>query len=155
MIDTSLVYIEHQGCYLMLHRIKKEKDVNKDKWIGIGGKFLPDEMPIECALRETMEETGLTLIDPRYCGIVDFKSEGWPEERMHLFHAERFEGTLKECDEGTLEWVPIAKMNDLPQWAGDRIFLRLLQEKVPFFHLKLAYQGDTLVAAILNEKSLL
>ena len=77
MIDTSLVYIEHQGCYLMLHRIKKEKDVNKDKWIGIGGKFLPDETPLQCALRETLEETGLTLIEPQYCGIVDFKSEGF------------------------------------------------------------------------------
>ena len=155
MIDTSLVYIEHQGCYLMLHRIKKEKDVNKDKWIGIGGKFLPDETPFQCALRETLEETGLTLIDPQYCGIVDFKSEGWPEERMHLLWADRFEGALKDCDEGTLEWVPIAKMDELPQWEGDRIFLRLMQKKAPFFHLELAYQGDTLVKAILNKKSLL
>ncbi len=155
MIDTSLVYIEHQGCYLMLHRIKKEKDVNKDKWIGIGGKFLPEETPLQCALRETMEETGLTLLNPKYCGMIDFKSEGWPEERMHLFWSDRFEGELKECDEGTLEWVPIAKMDTLPQWEGDRIFLKLMQEKEPFFHLELAYQGDTLVKAILNKKSLL
>ena len=154
MIDTSLVYIEHQGCYLMLHRIKKEKDVNKDKWIGIGGKFLPEETPLQCALRETMEETGLTLLNPKYCGMIDFKSEGWPEERMHLFWADRFEGELKECDEGTLEWVPIEKMEDLPQWEGDRIFLKLMQQKEPFFHLELAYQGDTLVKAILNKKGL-
>lgn len=155
MIDTSLVYIEYQGCYLMLHRVKKEKDVNKDKWIGIGGKFLPEETPLQCALRETMEETGLTLLDPKYCGMIDFKSEGWPEERMHLFWADRFEGELKECDEGTLEWVPIEKMDDLPQWEGDRIFLKLMQQKEPFFHLELAYQGDRLVKAILNKKSLL
>jgi 8-oxo-dGTP diphosphatase len=155
MIQTSLIYIEQEDCYLLLHRIKKEKDVNKDKWIGVGGKFLPDETPLECALREAKEETGLDLIEPEYRGIVDFKSTDWPEERMHLFWANRFEGALKECEEGQLEWVPKSRMNDLPQWEGDRIFLRLLAQNVPFFHLELAYEGDTLVKAVLDGKSAL
>ena len=155
MIDTSLIYIEQEGCYLLLHRIKKERDVNKDKWIGVGGKFLPGETPEQCAIRETQEETGLTLIAPQYRGIVDFKSIGWPEERMHLFWADRFTGTLKECEEGTLEWVPKQKVKELPQWEGDRIFLRLLEEGEPFFHLELSYEGDNLVKAILNKKALI
>ncbi len=155
MIDTSLIYIEQEGCYLLLHRIKKEKDVNKDKWIGVGGKFLPDETPLQCALRETLEETGLQLIEPEYRGIVDFKSTGWPEERMHLFWADRFSGTLKDCEEGVLEWVEKEKVHALPQWEGDRIFLKLLEERAPFFHLELAYEGDRLVKVILDKKTLL
>ncbi len=155
MIDTSLIYIEQKGCYLLLHRIKKEKDVNKDKWIGVGGKFLPDETPLQCALREAFEETGLRLIEPEYRGIVDFKSVGWPEERMHLFWADRFDGTLKDCEEGVLEWVEKEKVHALPQWEGDKIFLKLLEERAPFFHLELAYEGDRLVKAILNKKALI
>ncbi len=155
MIDTSLIYIEQEGCYLLLHRVKKEKDVNKDKWIGVGGKFLPDETPLQCALREALEETGLQLIEPEYRGIVDFKSTGWPEERMHLFWADRFCGTLKDCEEGVLEWVEKEKVHALPQWEGDRIFLKLLEERAPFFHLELAYEGDRLVKVILDKKTLL
>lgn len=152
MIETSLIYIEHQGCYLFLHRVKKEKDVNKDKWIGVGGKFLPQETPLQCALREAEEETGLRLLEPEYRGIVDFSCAGWPDERMHLFWADRFEGDLKECDEGDLQWIPKEQVKELPQWEGDRIFLRLLEEKTPFFHLELGYEGDTLIKAILDGK---
>jgi len=148
MIDTSLIYIEKDGCYLMLHRIKKERDVNKDKWVGVGGKFLPNETPLECALRETYEETGLTLIEPEYRGVVDFSCTGWPDERMHLFWADRFSGSLKDCEEGVLEWVPIRKVNhDLPQWEGDRLFLQKLQQNAPFFRMKLVYEGDRLIEA--------
>jgi 8-oxo-dGTP diphosphatase len=155
MIETSLIYIEKKGCYLFLHRIKKKKDVNKDKWIGVGGKFLPGETPLQCALREAEEETGLRLLEPEYRGIVDFSCTGWPDERMHLFWTDRFEGDLKECDEGDLQWIPKEKVQDLPQWEGDRIFLRLLEENAPFFHLKLAYEGNTLVEAVLDGKSAL
>ncbi len=147
MIETSLIYIEKDGCYLMLHRVKKEQDVNRDKWIGVGGKRMPNESPLACALREAAEETGLTLIEPEYRGIVDFSCVGWPDERMHLFWADRFSGTLKECDEGVLEWVPISKVHTLPQWEGDRIFLEKLRQRAPFFHLKLVYEGDRLLEA--------
>ena len=154
MLNTTLCYIERDGHYLMLHRVKKVNDINHDKWIGIGGKFEDKESPEECLLREVREETGLTLTEYRYRGIVTFVSDRYETEYMHLFTADRFEGTLIDCDEGTLEWVPKEKVPDLPTWAGDRIFLRLLTEDVPFFSLKLAYEGDTLVRAVLNGKEL-
>ena len=148
--QTTLCYIENEGCYLMLHRVKKEQDENKDKWIGIGGKFEEGESPEECVLREAKEETGLILTDYKYRGIVTFVSDVWPCEYMHLFTATGFEGELKECDEGVLEWLPKDKLYDLPMWAGDRIFLELLDKDVPFFSLKLVYEGERLVYAALD-----
>lgn len=150
MLDTTLCYIVRDGKFLMLHRIKKAVDVNKDKWVGIGGKFLPGETPEACARREILEETGLSVGAIDYRGTVDFRCPGWPEERMHLFWIEDFSGTLKDCDEGVLEWIDQDQMDALPQWEGDRIFFRLLMEKAPFFHLALDYEGDTLVSAVLN-----
>ena len=154
MKNTTLCYIEKEGCYLLLHRIKKENDLNKDKWIGIGGKFEENESPEECLLREAKEETGLTLTDYRYCGIVTFVSDIWEGEYMHLFHATGFEGDLIDCDEGTLEWVDKETFSALPQWEGDRIFLSLMEQKIPFFSLKLCYEGDRLVYSALNGKEL-
>ena len=150
MKNTTLCYIERGGAYLMLHRVKKQQDMNRDKWIGIGGKFEENESPEDCLLREVREETGLTLTGWRYCGIVTFVSDRYEGEYMHLFHASEFTGTLRECDEGVLEWVPLAEFARLPQWEGDRIFLRLMQEKTPFFSLKLCYAGERLTAAVLN-----
>ena len=152
--QTTLCYIENEGCYLMLHRIKKEQDENKDKWIGIGGKFEEGESPEECVLREAKEETGLTLTDYKYRGIVTFVSDVWPCEYMHLFTATEFVGELKDCDEGVLEWLPKDKLYGLPMWAGDRIFLELLDKNVPFFSLKLVYEGERLVCAALDGKTL-
>lgn len=153
-INTTLCYIEQDGNYLMLHRIKKEHDVNRDKWIGIGGKFEDRESPEDCVLREVKEETGLTLTRFEYRGIVTFVSDRYETEYMHLFWADGFTGKIKECDEGQLEWLPKESLNELPHWEGDEIFLRLLEEKVPFFSLKLCYQGDTLLSAVLNGKPL-
>ena len=150
MKNTSLCYIERNGRYLMLHRIKKEHDENRDKWIGIGGKFEPGESPEDCVLRETLEETGLRLTNYRYCGIITFVSDRWETEYMHLFHATGFTGTPRECDEGQLEWIEKERVLLLPQWAGDRIFLDLMQKNVPFFSLKLRYEGETLAEAVLN-----
>ena len=151
MKNTTLCYSEQAGCYLLLHRIKKEKDVNKDKWVGIGGKFEENESPEDCLLREVQEETGLELKTWRYCGIVTFVSDLWEGEYMHLFHADGFDGTLREdCDEGVLEWVSFAQFDRLPQWAGDRIFLDLMKKKRPFFSLKLRYEGENLAEAALN-----
>lgn len=154
MKNTTLCYIEKDDCYLLLHRIKKENDLNRDKWIGIGGKFEEDESPEECLLREAKEETGLTLTDFRYCGIVTFVSDKWEGEYMHLFHATGFAGTLRDCDEGKLEWVEKERFAALLQWEGDKIFLRLMEEQVPFFSLKLCYEGDKLVYTALNGKPL-
>lgn len=154
MKQTTLCYIEKDGCYLMLHRIKKENDENKDKWIGIGGKFEDKESPEDCVLREVLEETGLTLTSYRYRGLVTFVSDRWPTEYMHLFHADGFCGQLKTCDEGDLQWLSKEQLYSLPMWEGDRIFLDLLEQDVPFFSLKLVYEGETLVSAVLNGKSI-
>ena len=155
MINTSLCYITRGNDVLMLHRVKKEKDVNKDKWIGIGGKFEADESPDECLLREALEETGLTLTQWKCRGIVTFlTNEPYDGEYMYLFTADAFEGTLKDCDEGRLQWVSREFLSTLPKWEGDEIFLKLLWEDAPFFLLKLRYEGNTLAEAVLNGKPL-
>ena len=150
MMNPTLCYIEQNDTYLMLHRIKKKNDVNQDKWIGVGGKFEARESPEECVCREALEETGLTLHRPEYRGLVTFVSDKWETEYMHLFLARDFSGSLVECDEGTLEWVPKSRLEELNLWEGDYIFLNLLEDQVPFFSLKLVYQGDTLTQAVLN-----
>lgn len=154
MKQTSLCYLVQGDSVLMLHRVKKQNDENHDKWIGVGGKFEEGESPEDCALREVREETGLTLTDYAYRGIVTFVSDRWPCEQMHLFTADRWTGQLRECDEGVLEWLPRESLMALPMWAGDRIFLELLWQEVPFFSLKLVYAGETLTAAVLNGKPL-
>ena len=155
MIQSTLCYIENdRGQYLMLHRVKKENDANHDKWIGIGGKFEDGESPEECVLRETREETGLTLTDYRYRGLVTFVSDRWETEYMHLFTATGYTGAIHECNEGVLEWIGKAELLALPQWEGDRIFLRLLDQDVPFFSLKLRYEGEKLRQAVLNGEEL-
>lgn len=153
MRNTTLCYV-HNGCgqTLLIHRIKKENDLNHDKWIGVGGKFEDKESPEECLIREVKEETGLTLTSYRYRGVVTFVSDVWETEYMHLFTADGFTGELSRCDEGVLEWVDDDKVADLPTWEGDRIFLRLLDEDVPFFSLKLEYTGENLTYASLNGK---
>lgn len=134
----------------MLHRIKKENDLNHDKWIGIGGKFEDKESPEDCLLREALEETGLTLTGYRCRGVVTFVSDRWATEYMHLFTADGFTGTLKDCDEGVLEWIPKDQLLKIPHWEGDEIFLNLIWQDAPFFSLKVCYEGDRLVRAVLN-----
>ena len=153
MLQTTLCYLDIGDRTLMLHRVKKKNDVNHDKWIGVGGKFEPGESPEECMLREFREETGLTLTKWAYRGIVTFVSEAWCEY-MHLFTATAYEGELRECDEGTLEWVSWESITDLPIWEGDKIFLRLLRERETFFSLKLVYEGEKLVRAALDGKEM-
>ena len=154
MRNTTLCYLERGRDYLMLHRVKKELDENKDKWIGIGGKFEEGESPEDCLLREVREETGLTLTSWRYRGIVTFVSDEWGTEYMHLFTADAWEGALRQdCDEGELEWIDREKLLSLPIWEGDKIFLRLLDQDTPFFSLKLRYAGDRLAEAVLNGKT--
>ena len=150
MKQTTLCYLERDGQYLMLHRVKKQHDENHDKWIGVGGKFEDKESPEDCVRREVLEETGLTLTKFRYCGLVTFVSDIYPTEYMHLFHATGFTGTPKECDEGELAWIKKSELLKLRLWEGDKIFQRLLDTDEPFFSLKLKYEGDTLVLAQLN-----
>lgn len=154
MRNTTLCHIEKDGCYLMLHRIKKENDLNRDKWVGIGGKFEDKESPEECNLREVYEETGLTLKGAEYRGIITFVSDKWETEYMHIFYSDSFSGEVKDCDEGVLEWVKKERLFSMPIWEGDKIFLRLLEENAPFFSLKLEYKGDILLKAVLNGKIL-
>ena len=155
MLNTTLCYIRRGEDYLMLHRIKKEHDLNRDKWIGIGGKFEDKESPEDCLLREVREETGLILTRYRYRGIITFVSDRWPTEYMHLFTADGFSGALRECDEGVLEWLPRGRLLELPHWEGDAIFLKLIEDDgQPFFSLKLRYEGETLAEAVLDGKHL-
>ena len=152
---TTLCYMERGGEYLMLHRTKKENDENRDKWIGVGGKFEPGESPEDCLRREVREETGLTLTRWRYRGLVTFISDVWPCEYMHLFTATGWTGRIREdCDEGVLEWIHRDRLAALPQWEGDRIFLELLRREVPFFSLKLRYEGERLAYAALNGREM-
>lgn len=150
MHNSTLCYVLRGNDVLMLHRVKKRNDINKDKWIGIGGKFEPEEAPDECLLREAKEETGLTLTFWRCRGIVTFLAEGGEGEYMYLFTADGFEGELTDCDEGDLQWVSREFVSSLPTWEGDKIFLELLWKDAPFFLLTLRYRGDTLTEAVLN-----
>ncbi len=151
MKHTTLCYIEKDGAYLMMHRVKKQNDENKDKWVGIGGKLEAGESPFDCARREIAEETGIIPNDLRYRGIITFVSDLYGTEYMHLFTADGYTGTLAAiCDEGNLEWVEKARIHTLPIWEGDKIFLSLLDTEPRFFSLKLTYKGDTLIDSVLE-----
>ena len=153
-VNSTLVYIERDGKYLMLHRTKKDNDLNHDKWIGVGGKFEDGEAPEDCALREAREETGLTLTRWRYRGVVTFVSDVYGTEYMHLFTADAWTGEIRDCDEGELDWIEKSRLLSLKLWEGDKLFLRLLDSDEPFFSLKLRYEGETLAFAQLNGKAI-
>ena len=156
MLNTTLCYITRGDEVLMLHRTKKENDLNKDKWIGLGGKFEANESPDDCLLREIYEETGLTLENWKCHGVITFLTDReWEGEYMYLFSADRFSGELKDCDEGDLQWVSRNFLDQLPKWEGDKIFLDLMWSNAPFFLLKLRYSGDRLVEAVLDGKPIL
>ncbi len=151
MKHTTVCYIEKDDSYLMLHRIKKEADENKDKWIGIGGKLEAGESPFECVRREVFEEVGLTLNSLRYAGFITFVSNVFGTEYMHLFHCNDFSGTPDEnCAEGVPSWVKKSDIPKLPIWEGDKIFLELLEKERRFFSLKFEYNGDKLISHTLE-----
>lgn len=155
---TTLCYIEKDEKYLMLHRVLKKNDINKDKWIGVGGHFERGESPEDCLLREVKEETGLTLTSYRFRGLITFtfSSQGreTDTEYMCLYTANGYEGELISCSEGNLEWVNKKDIFSLKLWEGDKIFFRLLQEERQFFSLKLVYQDDELREAVLDGEKL-
>lgn len=156
MRSTTLCYLENdRGEYLMLHRIKKKNDINHDKWVGVGGKFEGEESPDECLLREVREETGVALTRYRFRGVITFRFDGGEGEFMYLFTADRWTGEfLRDCDEGTLEWVPKDRAAELPVWEGDKIFFRLLEREQPPFLLTVDYEGDRLTRAVLDGQEL-
>ena len=151
---TTLCYLERGERYLMLYRNRKPHDPNAGKWIGIGGGIEPGETPLECLLREAREETNLALIQPRYRGLVHFRSDTAEDEEMYLFTCGEWTGELSDCPEGELHWIDKAELFRLTMWAGDRIFLKLLDEGRSGFDLTLRYSGDRLVGAELDGKSL-
>lgn len=154
MKNTTLIYIEKDEKTLLLHRTKKKNDLNHDLWVGIGGHCEEGESPEDCALREAKEETGLTLTEYKYRGVVTFVSDKYEGEYMHLFTSSDFVGDIIECDEGDLEWIENERVLSLPAWEGDRIFLELLRKDEPFFSLKLVYKGSNLSEAVLNGKKI-
>ncbi|MFM9412831.1 NUDIX hydrolase [Peptococcus simiae] len=148
---TTLCYLKYEDDVLMLYRNKKDHDVNRGKWIGVGGKFLPGESPDECARREIREETGLVPETLAYRGIVTFCYDEAPPEYMHVYLGTVDSRDLTPCDEGTLRWVPEEEVPALALWPGDRLFLPLaLDEEGPAFSMKLVYKDDILVQAALN-----
>ena len=151
---TTLCYIERDDSYLKMHRVNKENDINKNKWIGVGGHFEESETPEECLLREVREETGLELTSWKLRGIITFSTDIYPTEYMFLYTADGYTGEMIECNEGNLEWVKKADVYDLPIWEGDKVFFKLLEEQEEFFSLKLRYEGDKLVETVLNGKEL-
>ena len=148
---STLCYIKRDDSILMLHRVKKKNDINKGKWIGVGGHFEDGESPEECLIREVLEETGLKLASYKFRAIITFIYDKDITEYMHLYTADEFFGEMIECDEGNLSWVPKSKLLDLELWDGDKIFLKLLDERDDFFYLKLIYdKNDNLVEAVLD-----
>jgi len=147
MILTTECYIQKDGQTLMLYRNKKEHDINKGKYIGVGGKFEPGESPEECLLREVKEEAGVTLTDFRLRGLVTFVMLDGSSEPIYMFvfTANGFTGEITECDEGELRWVDTDKLFTLGLWEGDKLFWRWLLEDERFFSAKFVYNGDVLV----------
>ena len=152
---TTLCYLEQDGKWLMMHRIKKEHDVNRDKWIGVGGHAEAYESPEDCLLREVEEETGLRLTSYRFRGLVTFVLLGEETQYMCLYTADRWEGKMAEtCREGVLEWVEKERVPSMNLWVGDLVFFRLLQLDYPFFSLKLTYDKDELAECVLDGRPL-
>lgn len=142
MIRSTLVYLIRNGQWLMLLRNRKEHDVNHGKWIGVGGKSLPGETQEECAIRETLEETGY-LCTPEYRGRLQFRYEGEESEDISVYTSQRFTGTFHDTEEGTLAWIDEDRILDLELWPGDRLFLeRILKGKTGIFSYILEYDSS-------------
>lgn len=155
MKKTTLCYISVGDKLLMLHRTKKKNDENAEKYIGLGGHFLPGETPLQCVRREVSEESGLLPDDYAYRGVVHFSSDIYDDEEMHLFTASVPEAArFADCDEGDLCLISENDLLSLKMWEGDLIFLSLLFDGADFFDLSLVYRGEKLISAELNGQEL-
>ena len=155
-IKTSLCYIEKDGKYLMLYRNKKKEDPNGGKWIGVGGKFEEGETPFECVKREVLEETGIVLNSAHFYGVIEFRSDGWPDEDMYLFSSTDYNASgfhPEDCNEGTLKFIPKNEILELNLWEGDRVFLREMLEEHDSINLRLKYSGDNLSEVVKSKLS--
>lgn len=148
MIQSTLCYIERDNKTLMMHRVKKENDMHEGKYNGVGGKLEAGETPQECAIREIYEETGLSVKDPDFKGMITFPKLGKKQEDwvVYIFRVINFSGELIDCNEGNLEWIETDKLMDLNLWEGDRIFIPWLQ-KDAFFSGKFEYGSDETLSA--------
>lgn len=145
MVETVLLYLEQDGKYLMLYRNKKKKDINKGKWIGIGGHIEEGETKEEALVRECKEETSLNLLSYSLRGKLVFVIDGY-EETCYLYTSSSFEGEIQECDEGELAFVNKEEIFHLPLWEGDVVFLKMLLNDEPYFVLRLNYENDKLIS---------
>lgn len=142
---TTVCYLERDNKRLMLHRTKKKNDINKGKWIGVGGKLEKNESPLECIKREIKEETGYIANTCDLKGLVVFNYNDNESEFMYLYTCEDFSGEMIECNEGDLKWIRKEDIKDLNLWEGDRIFIDLIHNNAEFFYLTLNYKDDVLV----------
>ena len=149
---TTLCYVERDGCWLMMHRTKKQQDENAGKWIGLGGHLEENESPEECVRREITEEAGVRVADLRLRGIITFILPDWGNELTFLYTARTDEKALPSCAEGELKWIPVDEVLSLPLWEGDRVFPPLLRSRDDCFSLKLVYApGGRLLESIPEE----
>jgi len=147
IFETVLVYIEKNESYLLIH--KKKKDLNEGKYLGVGGKIEPNETLEEALLRETKEETGLTLLDYQYRGVIYFHSGDY-HEIMHLYTSNNYVGELRPSSEGDLKWVLKSELKHLPMWEGDHYFLDYLDQTDEFFTMHLYYEGENLIKVVVD-----
>lgn len=142
----TLCYLQHGSRTLMLLRNKKKQDIHEGRWVGLGGKIEVGESPEECVIREVYEESGLQLRNPVLRGVMTFPNfDGCNDWYVFLYTGDDFSGMLKECDEGTLEWISTDKLLDLNLWEGDRHFLKWIQEDSPMFSAKFEYEDNKLI----------
>ena len=141
VILATLCYVKRDGQTLMVYRNKKPNDMHEGKWNGLGGKFEAGETPEECVIRELFEESGLSIYNPKLCGLLlfpNFKGDDW---YVFVFTASDFSGELIDSPEGRLEWIEDSQLSSLNLWESDHIFLPWIQ-RGEFFSAKFEYEGD-------------
>ena len=140
----TLCYIDDGTKTLMMHRVKKKNDMHEGKWNGLGGKLISGESPEDCVIREVFEESGLTIIEPIFRGIITFpKFDGFEDWIVFVYTANNFTGELIECDEGILEWINNNKLMSLNLWEGDKIYMKWIHDE-KFFSAKFIYKNRIL-----------